>query len=152
MREARKAAAERERGCEAIVDAANLRSDPLTQLSVLRAFRGDGLDASLEWRRGAGVLEAELRFCTALLSDNMREQYRAAGWGWSDAARRAQLTCLRAGGAGVGRVAVVLLSGLACHEPHLSGLACRTPHLGAALALAPPTGYATPGEAAGVAR
>ena len=52
MREARKAAAERERACEALVDAANLRRNPLKELSVQRAFRSNGLDAALEWQRG----------------------------------------------------------------------------------------------------
>ena len=91
LREARKAAAERERACEALVDAANLRRNPLKELSVQRAFRSNGLDAALEWQRGAALSDDELLFCTALLSANMRAQAKAAGWGWSDAAKRRAL-------------------------------------------------------------
>ena len=81
LREARKAAAERERGCEALVEAANLRRDPLKQLSVPRTFRSNGLDAALEWHRGAALSDEELLFCAALLAANMRAQAKAAGWG-----------------------------------------------------------------------
>ena len=91
MREARKAAAERERACEALVEAANLRRNPLKELSVQRAFRSNGLDAALEWQRGAALSDDELLFCSALLSANMRAQAKAAGWGWSDAAKRRAL-------------------------------------------------------------
>ena len=81
LREARKAAAERERGCEALVEAANLRRDPLKELSVPRTFRSNGLDAALEWHRGAALSDEELLFCAALLAANMRAQAKAAGWG-----------------------------------------------------------------------
>ena len=91
LREARKAAAERERACEALVDAANLRRNPLKELSVQRAFRSNGLDAALEWQRGAALSDDKLLFCSALLSANMRAQAKAAGWGWSDAAKRRAL-------------------------------------------------------------
>ena len=74
LREARKAAAERERAREALVDAANLRRNPLKELSVRRAFRSNGLDAALEWQRGAALSDEELLFCSALLSANMRAQ------------------------------------------------------------------------------
>ena len=81
LREARKAAAERERGCEALVEAANLRRDPLKELNVLRTFRSNGLDAALEWHRGAALSDEELHFCAALLAANMRAQAKAAGRG-----------------------------------------------------------------------
>ena len=81
LREARKAAAERERGCEALVEAANLRRDPLKELNVLRTFRSNGLDAALEWHRGAALSDEELLFCAALLAANMRAQAKAAGRG-----------------------------------------------------------------------
>ena len=81
LREARKAAAERERGCEALVEAANLRRDPLKELSVPRTFQSNGLDAALEWHRGAALSDDALLFCAALLAANMRAQAKAAGWG-----------------------------------------------------------------------
>ena len=57
-RDARKAAVERERGLEKLVDAANLKRDPLQDLPALREFRRNGLDAELEWRRGPDLSDA----------------------------------------------------------------------------------------------
>ena len=50
-------------------------------------------DAALEWQRGAALSDEELLFCSALLSANMRAQAKAAGWGWSDAAKRIASVC-----------------------------------------------------------
>ena len=90
-RDARKAAVERERGLEKLVDAANLKRDPLQDLPALREFRRNGLDAELEWRRGPDLSDADMTFCAELLASNMRDQYKAAGWGWSDVAKKRAL-------------------------------------------------------------
>ena len=48
---------------------------------MLRTFRSNGLDAALEWHRGAALSDEELHFCAALLAANMRAQAKAAGRG-----------------------------------------------------------------------
>ena len=63
------------------MEAANLRRDPLKELSVPRTFQSNELDAALEWHRGAALSDDALLFCAALLAANMRAQAKAAGWG-----------------------------------------------------------------------
>tara|TARA_B110001452_G_C15178849_1_gene409493 strand:+ start:410 stop:1162 length:753 start_codon:yes stop_codon:yes gene_type:complete len=90
-KEARKASAERERLKPMLVEQANAKRDVLDDFEAQRELRKNGLNATLEWLSGPALSDDDVVFCAELLAANMKAHYKAAGWGWSDAAKKRAL-------------------------------------------------------------
>lgn len=90
-KEARRAWAEQERQKQTLVEQANAKRDVLDDFEAQRELRKHGLNATLEWLSGPALSDDDMVFCAELLAANMKAHYKAAGWGWSDAAKKRAL-------------------------------------------------------------
>ncbi|NXW52667.1 NAA40 acetyltransferase, partial [Nyctiprogne leucopyga] len=73
------------------VEAANKLEDPLGAFPVFRSYDRNGLNVSIECRRGSGLDPPTLEWAFGLTKSNMRALYEQSEWGWKEREKRAEL-------------------------------------------------------------
>ncbi|KAI6062141.1 N-alpha-acetyltransferase 40 isoform X1 [Aix galericulata] len=78
------------------VEAANKLEDPLEAFPVFKKYDRNGLDVSIECRRGARLEPATLEWAFELTKSNMQTLYEQSEWGWKEREKREELVDDRA--------------------------------------------------------
>ncbi|XP_061462278.1 N-alpha-acetyltransferase 40 isoform X2 [Rhineura floridana] len=78
------------------VDAANKLGDPLEAFPVFKKYDRNGLNISIDCKRGSSLDPATLDWAFELTKTNMQTLYEQSEWGWKDREKRDEMTDDRA--------------------------------------------------------
>lgn len=81
-----------EERAQLIVDIANRQRDPMSSLKAFHWFKADGYQFAIGCHRVTDLSLPTISWALRLTRDNMQQLYEASEWGWSERAKRQELT------------------------------------------------------------